>query len=144
MQTITPDFLRTLSLRDDFPSTAKELIHVLGLEASAQLISVWGGQIWPVPMSIGGGNKAGRYRYQRMVDTMGEISARRMVDKFGGTRFGIPNLKMVICSHIKEQIRRDFDVLTTQGGLSSPSAVFELGIKHGMSGRTIEKTLKTL
>lgn len=143
MQSITPEFLRVLSLRADFPSTAKELVIFLGMEASAGLIAAWGGQEWPVPMVIGGATEAGRERYRRMVDTVGEDAARRMVEKFAGISLAIPNLKMVIWSHNKDAMRQEFDHLTNQGGLSSRAAVFELGVKYRVCARTVEKLLKT-
>jgi len=87
---------------------------------------------------------AGRERYKRMVDTVGEIAAGQMVSRFGEPYYAIPSLKKVIWSHAKDAIRQEFDALTTTDGLSSPSAVFELGIKYRVAGRTIEKILKTL
>lgn len=144
MLTISPDFLRTLSLRVDFPNTAKEIVRVLGFESSAQLISAWGGQEWPVPLVCGGSNKAGARRYQRMFDTVGEIASQCLIKEFGGTRLMIPNLKMVIWSQTKDAIRQEFDALTIKDGLSSPEAVFELGIKFGVTGKAVENVLKHL
>ena len=59
-----------------------------------------------MPMVIGGATEAGRERYRRMVDTVGEDAARRMVEKFAGINLAIPNLKMVIWSHNKDAIRQ--------------------------------------
>ena len=77
----------------------------MGLEASAGLIAAWGGQVWPVPMVIGGATEAGRERYRRMGDTVGEDAARRMGEKFAGINLAIPQLKMAIWSHNKYAIR---------------------------------------
>lgn len=94
-------------------------------------------------MVIGGATEAGRERYRRMVDTVGEDAARRMVEKFAGISLAIPNLKMVIWSHNKDAMRQEFDQMTNQGGLSSRAAVFELGVKYRVCARTVEKLLKT-
>lgn len=144
MQTMTPEFLRVLSLRSDFPNTAGILVRTLGIETSARLIAAWGGQEWPVPARKGGGTAAGARRYERMVELVGEAAACLMVNEFGSEILKVPNLKNTIWKYHREQIREEFDALTMKGGMSSPAAVFELGVKYGVAGRTVEKILKTL
>lgn len=139
---MTPDLLTELSRYQKFPKTAAELIRVAGLEAASRLISAWGGQEWPVPMRIGGANPAGVRRYTQLTRLVGEPAAQRIVNWWGGSKLMIPNLKEI--KHVRTQrlIRAEYDYLVTKGGLSSPEAVFDLGVKFGLAGRSIENIIK--
>ena len=139
---MTPDFLLELSRLPLFPKTAVELVRVVGLEGAARVISAWGGQEWPVPIRVGGVRPQGIRRYAHLCEIAGEAAAQRIVQHWGGSRLQVPNLKEVIWSYSQDKIRAEFDALTTVRGYSSPEAVFELGIKYGVTGKAIENALK--
>lgn len=139
---MTPGLLRELSSYREFPKTAEELIGICGLESAAHLIAAWGGQDWPVPARVGGANPCGARRYESLVRVVGDTAARRLVQEVGGLSVSIPNLKGIKKVRIGRLIRAEFDVLTTRGGHSSRGAIFELGIKYGLTSRAIENTLK--
>lgn len=141
---MTPLLLLELSQYPKFPSTAAELIRVAGIDAASRLIAVWGGQTWPVPIRAGGVRPAGIKRYAQLSRLVGEFAAQRIVKHWGGSPLGIPNLKEMKYFRVQRLVRTEFDQLTTKGGYSSPDAVFELGVKFGLTGKAIENVLKRL
>lgn len=138
---MTPHVLQELTNYPQFPATARELIGVAGLEAAALLITAWGGQEWPVPVRAGGVNPKGVIRYERLSSIVGEIAAEQIVARWAGCKLQIPNLKEVLNCRAHDLIIADFDGLIRLG-YSSPEAVFELGIRYGVTGKTVENTLK--
>ena len=139
---MTPQLLAELSRLPLFPRSARDLIRVAGLEGAAQLITAWRGQTWPVPAVVGGGNPAGARRWAQLVEIVGEPVATRIVRWCPGSELFIPNLKEVTWSRTQDQIRAEFDRLTTTGGYSAREAIFELGLKHGCSGAAVQNALK--
>ena len=139
---MTPDFLLELSRLPLFPRTAADLVRVAGLEGAARVISAWGGQEWPVPIRVGGVRPQGIRRYAHLSEIVGEAAAQRIVQNWGGSKLQVPNLKEVIWSYSQDLIREEFDAMITARGYSAPEAVFELGIKHGVTGKAIENALK--
>ena len=102
----------------------------------------WSGQEWPVPVCVGGGTAQGRRRYAQLSEIAGENAAKRIVAQYGGGMLIVPNLKEVRHQRDQDLIRAEFDRLTLRNGYSSRDAVFELGVKYGYAGRTIEKIIK--
>ena len=139
---MTPELLLDLSRLPMFPRTAADLVRVAGLEGAAAIISAWGGQEWPVPRRVGGGNPKGQRRYAHLCEVAGEPVAQRIIAWCGGARLQVPNCKEVLWSRNQDLIRTEFDALTSVHGYSSPEAVFELGIKYGVTGKAIENVLK--
>jgi hypothetical protein len=139
---MTPELLLELSRLPLFPRTAADLCRVAGMEGAARIISAWGGQEWPVPIRAGGVRPQGIRRYAHLCEIVGEPVAQRIVQGWGGSRLQVPNLKEVLWSRSQDLIRAEFDTLTTINGYSSPEAVFELGIKYGVTGKAIENALK--
>jgi hypothetical protein len=131
-----------LSCLPSFPATARELMRVAGTAATAQLIGAWRGQVFPVPMRVGGGSPRGARRWAQLEEVVGHDAAARIVKHWAGQRLQVPNLKTVMWSRARDQIRADFDRLTGREGYSSPEAVFELGLKYNVSGKAIEDALR--
>ena len=140
MRTVTPELLRELSRYSRYPRTAADLVRIAGWEGAARLISTWRGQEWPVPMREGGATPAGVLRYQQLVELIGDPAARRVVAEWRGQKLYVPSLKEVLSDYIAQKIRDEFDELSAKG-YSAPEAVFELGIKHDISGRWVERLL---
>ena len=138
---MTPEFLLELSRLPLFPRTARELVELIGVAPTAALIAAWPGAAWPVPVVIGGGNAAGRLRYAQLGEIVGDGAAERIVRHWGGTELNVPNLKEVIWSYNQDRIRAEFDHLTTRGGYSRREAVFELGLKFGVTAKAIDSAL---
>lgn len=139
---MSPEFLVELSRLPLFPRTAVDLCRVAGYEAAARLIKAWGGQEWPVPVRAGGVHRCGVQRYAQLAEIVGEAAAQRIVAYWGGSQLSIPNLKEVIWSYHKDKIRAEFDRLTMRQGYSGTEAIFELGIKYGVTGKAVSNALK--
>ncbi|MDR2208826.1 MAG: hypothetical protein LBE22_07650 [Azoarcus sp.] len=137
---MTPADLRRLQVLTCFPATAKELIRVAGLDAAAALITAWPGQTFPVPARIGGGTAAGRINWARLVEIVGEIHAAAIVRHWRGTDLYVPSCGFVQWAHIQDDIRAAYDQLTYDG-YSHNEAVFELGIRYQIAGRSVERVL---
>lgn len=139
---MAPELLLELSRYPLFPKTAADLIRVAGLEGAARIITAWGGQEWPVPARVGGATAKGQRRYAHLCEIVGDAVAQRVVAWCGGGMLNVPNLKEVKHSRAQQLVRAEYDVLTLVKGYSSPEAVFELGIKFDLAGRTVEKIIK--
>lgn len=143
MRTISTELLRTLSRYPKWPSTATELVRIVGWEGAARLISEWRGQEWPVPIREGGATPAGIRRYAQLEELIGGAAALRVVQHWRGQRLYVPSLKEVLSDWIADQIRTEFDELTGAKGYTSPEAVFELGLKYDVTGRWVEMLLSS-
>lgn len=139
---VTPALLAVLGRYQFFPKSAHELIRVIGADAASSLITAWGGQVFNVPAVIGGGNPLGAQRYRKIARVIGEQAAKSLVSEWRGLTISVPNLKEVRHAYIQDVIRREFDSLVTHDRLSSTEAVFDLGVKYRLAGKTIEKILK--
>lgn len=140
---ITPELLNLLSRYVVFPKSARDLIRLIGLDAASLLVTAWGGQVFRVPAVQGGAKEAGEKAYQKLVEIIGEEAAHAIVKEYRGTLLSVPNLTIALHAYVQDTVRNEFDVMVTLGGLSSTEAVFELGIKHRMAGKTIEKIVNT-
>lgn len=138
---MTPELLLDLSRYPLFPRTAADLIRVAGLEGAARIIGAWPGQEWGVPVRVGGATAKGRANYAYLCEVAGEPAAQRIVAWCGGGMLQVPNLKEVKHSRAQQLLRGEYDNLLIKG-YSSPEAVFELGIKFDLAGRTVEKIIK--
>lgn len=139
---LTPELLATLSRYDSFPATARELIAIVGLEPAAKLIGAWPGQEADLPTrhSITAGR--GRFMFDKLALVIGEDSAWKIVDELCGCALQIPNCKAVRYAYTQDVIRTKYDEMTSVSGMSSPVAVFELGIEFNLARRSIERILK--
>lgn len=138
---MTPELLSELSCYPAFPKNAVDLIRIAGMDGAAALISAWPGQEWPCPIRIGGGNDKGVRRYEQLVEVVGDSTARRIVQCFGGGMLIVPNMKVVMRQRAQALIRSEYDELI-RTGYSSPEAVFSLGIKFNLNGRAVERIIR--
>ena len=81
---------------------------------------------------------------RELIELIGVDAAAALVvvGEWGGTSMSIPSCRDVMRYRRAECVRADFDRLTFRGAMSSTNAVFELGITYGVTGKTIENTLK--
>ncbi|MDR1995123.1 hypothetical protein [Azonexus sp.] len=138
---MTPELLSELSRYPAFPKNAVDLIRVAGLDGAAALIRAWPGQEWPCPVRVGGSNDKGARRYEQLLEIVGETAARRIVQWCGGGMLIVPNMKVAMRQRAQALIRSEYDELIRHG-YSSPEAVFGLGIKYNINGRSVEKIIR--
>lgn len=135
---MTVEELELLSRYPLFPKGAQTLIAVLGIKPAAAIITAWPGQRFPVPVQCGGTTPAGKRRWAQLVSVVGEVAAKKVVAYCGGGDLEVPNCKEAIHQRLQDQIRIRYDELI-RSGLSSPEAVFEIGISFNISGKTVER-----
>ncbi|MDR3351744.1 MAG: hypothetical protein LBO00_01745 [Zoogloeaceae bacterium] len=134
---MTPAELAALLPLPAFPATGRELARVAGQQATAALITHWGGQKWPVPVMSELSRDDARNRYAELVALVGSTAAAQIVRHYGGRPLYVPNCKKVRHQLAQLRLVRDYEELLAQG-LSSAAAVFKLGPRYGLSGRQIE------
>jgi len=139
---LTPELLATISRYDSFPATASDLIEIVGLESAAKLIGAWPGQEADIPTRHSITTGRGRFMFDKLTSVIGEDAAWKIVDELCGCTLQIPNCKAVRYAYTQDVIRTKYDEMTSVGGMSSPVAVFELGIEFNLARRSIERILK--
>ena len=137
---MTPTQLAALYERPGFPETGRELLAVAGLTAAAALITAWPGQNWPTPAVVGGGSKRGKVRWAQLSELVGEEAATRIVRHYRGCLMYIPSCEAASKGHLAEIIKKEYDQLTSAAsGYSHRDALFEIGLKYKLTGRSIER-----
>ncbi|MDR3055179.1 MAG: hypothetical protein LBU53_07235 [Zoogloeaceae bacterium] len=139
---MTPEELKDLQANRRFPASAKELIDLIGLEATAALITAYPSQEVLIPVRPGGASLPGKHSWAQLVGMVGEDTAVLLCRDYGGQKLYVPS-----CAPAKEakahdilqkKIVADFDRLTMTEGYTAGKAAQKLGIAYGLSGRSIE------
>lgn len=79
--------LRQVRHMDDLPESAHELIEVIGLQATIDLVKAKGGDEFPVPAVVDGDSRA----WAQLEEAIGREAAKKLVQsRFKGTRVNIP------------------------------------------------------
>jgi Mor family transcriptional regulator len=137
---MTPEELQALTVYRDFPKTGKALIYRIGLPAAAALIGRYPGQQYLVPAA---GNHQHPYhvaKVKELVEMMGADAAERLMVYFGGCNLYVPSCRNARAAQRSEAIIAEYEQLL-RDGLSSNRATMDLGLKHGVSGRAIERVV---
>jgi hypothetical protein len=136
---MAPEELQALTVYKDFPKTGEELIYRIGLPAAAALIGRYPGQQYFVPVA---GNHhqlpSHTIKVKELVEMMGADAAERLMVYFGGCKLYVPSCRQARAAQRGEAIISEYEQLIREG-LSSNRAAMDLGLKHGVSGRSIEK-----
>lgn len=83
---LAPALRRTATMQD-LPGSAHDLIEVIGLQATIDLVGMFGGTEFKVPARCGG---ASRY-WTELEESLGTEAARKLVtSRFGGTPIYVP------------------------------------------------------
>lgn len=130
--TATVSGVASIDLRD-LPQSARDLIALIGLSATARLIEAMPGYPFPVPKGEDN-NPEGAARFATLVEIVGETAARILVKHFGGDNMYVPSCKEAIRKVRNRQIVADYN-----GG----ATVFDLVIKYKLCYRQIETILKS-
>jgi hypothetical protein len=135
---MTPEELQALTVYKDFPKTGEELIYRIGLAATAALIGRYPGQQYRVPAA---GNHHHPYHLARVAELealMGKPAAACLRAYFGGCNLYVPSCRHARAAQRSEAIIAEYEQLL-RAGLSTNQAAMDLGLKYGVSGRSIEK-----
>lgn len=78
--------LRSESAQDDLPSTARELVDVIGIDATIDLVKMFGGDDVKIPEVVNGSSRI----WEVLVETVGPEAAPKLVQRFAGTAIYVP------------------------------------------------------
>jgi hypothetical protein len=106
-------FDTTMPLRNEgevnaLPSTARELVDVMGLEATIDLVKTFGGDDLKIPEVVNGTSRM----WDILVETVGPQAAAKLVSRFAGTTVYVPKCQAVLMTHRDREIIRRFDAGT--------------------------------
>lgn len=134
-------------LEDLVPFTARAIAHAIGAEATCALLNDFPGALIILPRRVGAGDDAGRPTqstlWPRVVATIGAPAAAALCAWRGGEPLQIP-----VCHALRNElrardIRRRYDELTVDGGMSGRLAVVALcGEFSPITSRAVEKTIR--
>lgn len=97
--------LRSESAQDDLPGTARELVEVIGIDATIDLVKMFGGDDLKIPEVVNGTSRM----WGILVETVGPAAAPKLVQRFAGTVIYIPTCAAALRIHRDREIIRRFD-----------------------------------
>lgn len=113
------------------PERMRELIRLIGIEAAVDLSNALGGLNISFPKHEAA-NRCGAASFRRLAEIVGNEATRALCAEYGGERIAIPRCHAWRAEVRARTIRRAFDAGAT---------VPELARLHGITYRTVEKTL---
>lgn len=120
------------------PDSARELMSVIGLEATLLLIRYHGGTQIPVGKNH---TQAGKILFAALADTVGDVAAERLTIAYQTQRaISVPMCKDVLIELRNRTIRQQFDRRCTHTSFHQLTA--ELAREHKITQRHILRILK--
>lgn len=115
-----------------------ELIELIGLPATLELVRAKGGTSFVVPLGI---TRRGQEQREKLVQIVGREQATRLIGRYGGTTLYVPSCRQAFVDTRNGNINRERDELSRKG-LSERALVAVLALRHGLSDRQIWRILK--
>lgn len=97
--------LRNKSDVESLPSTARELVEVMGLDATIDLVKTFGGDDLKIPEVVNGTSRM----WDILVETVGPEAASKLVQRYAGTPIYVPMCRIALLAHRDREIVRRFD-----------------------------------
>lgn len=97
--------LRSESAHDDLPATAHELVEVIGIDATIDLVKMFGGDDLKIPWVVNGASRM----WGILVETVGPEAAPKLVQRYAGNVIYIPTCAVALRVHRDREIIRRFD-----------------------------------
>lgn len=97
--------LRSVENSDQLPKTARALVEVVGLDATIDLVKMFGGDEFYLPDAIDGASKL----WAALVEAMGRDACVKLIDAFGGTRIYVPTCQAALLNLRNREIVRQYD-----------------------------------
>jgi hypothetical protein len=97
--------LRDASRVDELPATALQLIEIIGLDATIDLVRAEGGNDLPIPEVIGGKSRM----WQHLVGLIGADAAGKLVERCRGTPVYVPMCAAALRAFRNRDILERFD-----------------------------------
>ena len=130
-------FDSTMPLRDKnevdaLPATARELVEVMGLDATIDLVKTFGGDDLKIPEVINGTSRM----WAILVETVGAAAAAKLVERFAGTAIYVPMCQAALRDRRHREIQRRYDA-----GEPFDTLRRELGCSRSQLYRLLKKQL---
>lgn len=90
---------------DELPKTARAIVDVIGLDATIDLVKMFGGDELKVPERIDGVSRA----WEALVETIGRAATVQLVEAFGNTRIYVPMCRSALLNLRNQEIVRSYD-----------------------------------
>lgn len=120
------------------PPSARELIDVIGLQATLKLVEARGGRVLPIPK---GKRRAGVAQLDELAEIVGLDAAKRLSRRYGGAPLSIPLCTSAVRAARDEALQARFDHLSAK--MSARAAVGQLVGEFGpISESTVWRILK--
>jgi len=97
--------LRSAENADQLPKTARALVEVIGLDATIDLVKMFGGDEFYLPETIDGASKL----WSALVEAMGRDASAKLVEAFGGTRIYVPTCQAALLNLRNREIIQQYD-----------------------------------
>lgn len=97
--------LRSESAREDLPATARELVDVIGIDATIDLVKMFGGDDLKIPEVVNGTSRM----WEILVETVGPGAAEKLVHRYAGTPLYIPTCRIALLAVRDRSIIQRFD-----------------------------------
>lgn len=135
MELTEKDLARFASL---LPPVAIELIQLVGMSNTYELIRVFGGTTFPVSHNR---RKLGKIRWESLAEVVGVDAANFITKRYGGADLYVPKCEQAMREARNTTIKRQFDEMT-KGVLSPYEVVSDLARTHRISDRHVWRILK--
>ena len=123
--------LRSESAQDDLPATARELVEVIGIDATIDLVKACGGDDLKIPEVANGKSQMWAF----LVETVGPDAASKLVQRYGD---GGPAIYVPMCVAAL-RIHRDREIIRR---LTAGEPFAKLRREYKMSRRNMYRILK--
>lgn len=97
--------LRSESAREDLPATARELVDVIGIDATIDLVKMFPGDDLKIPEVVNGTSRM----WAILVETVGPAAAEKLVHRYAGTPIYIPTCRIALLAVRDRSIIQRFD-----------------------------------
>lgn len=97
--------LRNIENSRQLPKTAQELVSVIGLEATIDLVKMFGGDELHIPEVVDGTSRM----WPALVEAAGRNAAVQLVKHFAGTRIYVPMCEAALMHQRNREIVERFD-----------------------------------
>lgn len=97
--------LRAPERVDTLPATARELVRMIGLDATIELVKMFGGDELAMPHKAGGTSRL----WELLVEVIGGPAATRLVQETAGTRLYVPTCRDALLAERNREIARAYD-----------------------------------
>lgn len=97
--------LRDASEVDALPATARELVEVMGLDATIDLVKAFSGDDLKIPSAVNGTSRM----WAILVETVGPEAAAKLVARYANTVIYVAKCQAGLMKHRDREIIRRFD-----------------------------------